>query len=213
MDKYTETFKTWNKVASAYEDKFMDLDLYNDTYDLFCELLTSNTSKVLEVGCGPGNITRYMLSKRPEWDVLGIDIAEEMLVLAKKNNPTAKFLIMDSREIDSINSSFNAIVSGFCLPYLSKSDRLKFFVDCKNLLINDGLLYMSFVEGGYEKSGFKKGRDGDRAYFYYHDMEEITQELKENNFDIIHVLKKDYEVKDKEPEVHTIMIVIKRESI
>lgn len=34
MDKYKETFETWNNVASMYHDKFMDLDLYNDTYDV-----------------------------------------------------------------------------------------------------------------------------------------------------------------------------------
>ena len=56
MDKYKETFKTWNKVASLYEDKFMDLDLYNNTYDYFCELVKDN-AKILEIGCGPGNIT------------------------------------------------------------------------------------------------------------------------------------------------------------
>ena len=33
-NRYTETFETWNKVAALYQDKFMDLDLYNDTYEL-----------------------------------------------------------------------------------------------------------------------------------------------------------------------------------
>jgi hypothetical protein len=31
MDRYKETFETWNKVASLYQDKFMELDLYNDS--------------------------------------------------------------------------------------------------------------------------------------------------------------------------------------
>ena len=63
MDKYRETFETWNKVAQLYEDKFMDLDLYNDTYDQFCELLLKKNASILEIGCGPGNITKYLLSK------------------------------------------------------------------------------------------------------------------------------------------------------
>ena len=33
-DKYTETFETWDKVAKLYQDLFMDLNLYDDTYDL-----------------------------------------------------------------------------------------------------------------------------------------------------------------------------------
>lgn len=30
---YKETFEIWNKVASLYQEKFMNLDLYNDSYD------------------------------------------------------------------------------------------------------------------------------------------------------------------------------------
>ena len=39
MNPYQITFETWNKVAAAYQEKFMELDLYNDTYDAFCALI------------------------------------------------------------------------------------------------------------------------------------------------------------------------------
>jgi len=52
MDTYKETFETWNKVAKLYEDKFMHIDLFNDTYHRFCELLGKANSSVLEIGCG-----------------------------------------------------------------------------------------------------------------------------------------------------------------
>ncbi len=37
MDNYQLTFQTWDKLAQQYQEKFMELDLYNDTYDLFCQ--------------------------------------------------------------------------------------------------------------------------------------------------------------------------------
>lgn len=61
-NRYKETFETWNKGASMYQDKFMDLDLYNENYDFFCDSLNKPNSKILEIGCGPGNITKYILS-------------------------------------------------------------------------------------------------------------------------------------------------------
>lgn len=62
MDPYKETFETWNKVASLYQEKFMELKLYNDTYDLICNVVIKNKATILEIGCGSGNITRYLLS-------------------------------------------------------------------------------------------------------------------------------------------------------
>ena len=103
MDRYKETFDTWNKVASIYQDKFMDMALYNDTYDYICNSIAKPKAKLLEIGCGPGNITKYLLSKRPDFDIFGIDIAPNMIELAKKNNPTANFDIMDSRQINNLN--------------------------------------------------------------------------------------------------------------
>jgi 2-polyprenyl-3-methyl-5-hydroxy-6-metoxy-1,4-benzoquinol methylase len=89
MDRYKETFDTWNNIASIYQDKFMDLDVYNDTYDHICNAVTKPKAKLLDIGCGPGNITKYLLSKRPDFDIFGIDMAPNMIEFAKKNNPTA----------------------------------------------------------------------------------------------------------------------------
>jgi trans-aconitate methyltransferase len=119
MDRYKETFETWNNIASIYEDKFMKLDLYNDTYDYICNSITKQKAKLLEIGCGPGNITKYLLSQRPDFDIFGIDIAPNMIELAKKNNPTAKFAVMDSRQINRLETKYDGIIGGFCLPYLS----------------------------------------------------------------------------------------------
>jgi len=131
MDRYKETFETWNKVASLYQDKFMDLDLYNDTYDFICNSITRDNATILEIGCGPGNITKYLLSKRPDFDIYGIDIAPNMIELAKKNNPSASFAIMDSRQISNIETKYDGIICGFCLPYLSHSDSKKFIRDSR----------------------------------------------------------------------------------
>ncbi len=53
MNIQEENAKTWDTLAVAYQDKFMNLNLYNDTYDTFCNALSLQNPKVLEVGCGP----------------------------------------------------------------------------------------------------------------------------------------------------------------
>jgi len=209
MDRYQETFETWNKVAKLYEDVFMHLDLYNDTYDIFCELITKENAHVLEIGCGPGNITRYLLEKKPDLLINGIDISPNMISLAEKNNPSANFKVMDCRNIDQLTNKVDAIMCGFCLPYLSETDNLKFLMDCSKLLLQEGTIYLSFVEGEYSLSGYQTGSSGDRTYFYYHSVEDIISELNANNIKLIQLFKKDYVKRDGSAEIHSILIARK----
>ncbi|MBD3724470.1 MAG: class I SAM-dependent methyltransferase [Flavobacteriaceae bacterium] len=209
MDKYKETFQTWNKVAYLYQDKFMDLEMYNESYDFVCNSVGKNKAKVLDIGCGPGNISKYLLSKRPDFDILGIDVASNMIELAKKNNPSANFAVMDCREIDSIKNQFDAIICGFCLPYLSESDVEKFLQDCYNLLNKNGLLYISFVEGDPKKSDFQTSSTGNRAYFYFHDINELKNQLSLAGFTEPIVFNVTYKRSENEMEIHTILIVRK----
>ncbi len=205
MDRYKETFETWNKVALLYQDKFMDLDLYNDTYDFFCNSISKENAKILEIGCGPGNITKHLLSKRSDFDILGIDIAPKMIELAKENNPSASFAIMDARQIDEIETKYDGIICGFCLPYLSPTDVQKLITDCYNLLNKNGLIYISFVEGGPNKSDFQVSSSGDRSYFYFHNLDDLEAKLVESNFDELTIFKVEYKKSESEIDVHTIV--------
>ena len=210
MDHYKETFETWNKIASLYEDKFMHLDVYNETYDFLCANIEKEHATVLEIGCGPGNITKYLLSKRRDLSIFGIDIAPKMIELARKNNPTARFEVMDSRDISKLNTFYDAIVCGFCLPYLSPKDCEKLIFYNANLLNKNGLIYLSFVEGDSINSGFQVGSSGDRTYFYFHDLDCIKEQLNKNNFLLIKTFKIDYAKSKNEIDTHTVLIAQKQ---
>lgn len=190
MDKYQITIDTFNRLADAYQDKYMDFDFYWDTYDTFCGLVTREGAAILEVACGPGNITKYLLDKRPDFKIEGIDLAPNMVKLALANNPAASFQVMDSRKMTAIGRQFDAIMCGFCFPYLSKKDIAKFFVDARSLLKTGGILYVSTMEGDDEKSGFQTSGAGDKVYIYYHQFEYINHHLKLNGFKTIEVKRK-----------------------
>lgn len=210
MDRYKETFLTWNKVASQYQDKFMNLDLYNKTYDFICNSISKDKARVLEVGCGPGNITRYLLSKRHDFKIFGIDIAPNMIELARNNNPNAVFEIMDIRLINKLENKYDGIICGFCLPYLSESDTTKLISDSYNLLNEDGMIYLSFVDGDPNKSGFQIGSKGDRSYFFYHSSGQLKNKLSARKFDEFKIFEVEYKKSEKETEIHTILTARKK---
>jgi len=192
--RLNETIETYNNAAERYQDKFMELDLYNDTFDKFCNLIQKENAEIFEIATGPGNITKYLRSKRPDFKIFGIDLAPKMIELAKRNNLEAEFRVMNCKDISTIDRKFDAIICGFCMPYLSKEECAKLIADSSGLLLTNGLLYFSTMEDDYDKSGFEttsfSGQD--RVYIYYHQADYLTDCLIQNGFEIIDLQRKDY---------------------
>ncbi len=191
MDKSKIAVDVFNKLANEYQHKFMDVNLYGNTFDFFCNNLVIKNPQILEIACGPGNITKYLLKKRPDFKILGMDLSLNMIGLAKINNPKAEFILMDCRKINVIDKKYDGIMCGFCLPYLSKKECVKLISDSYKLLQYKGLLYLSTMEDDYSKSGFKKGSGGDEIYMHYYQADFLTAVLKENHFNILNLQRID----------------------
>ena len=211
MDHFENNFSTWNNLASAYQEQFMDLSLYNDTYDRFIELVEKKDASVFEIACGPGNITRYLLSKRPEFKLQAIDVAPNMVQLAQRNNPAAQITVMDCRDLSSISTLFDGIVIGFCVPYLSANDCSKLIADCARLMPANGILYLSTPEAHADGSGFQTSSDGqNKMYVACHSEKFLTDLFAQNGFDLVEVMLKNYKKKDGTKETHQVFLARKR---
>lgn len=184
--KIQSATEVFNSCASEYQSKFMNFDLYNETLDIFCNAIIKKNPTVLELACGPGNITRYILEKRPDFNILATDLAPNMLDLAKRNIPQAVFKLMDCRECHTLHRKFDAVVGGFALPYLSKDDALQLIRDAAMILNPAGIIYLSTMEDDYAKSGIKTSSSGEyKTFTYYHEASYLNAELLENNFQIM----------------------------
>ncbi|HEX8335012.1 MAG TPA: class I SAM-dependent methyltransferase [Segetibacter sp.] len=167
--------------------------MYKDTFDSFLELVPLNAN-ILELGGGPGNVVKYLKSKRNDLNILGIDLAPEMIKEAERQNPDSTFELMDIRDADQIKQKFDAVIAAFCIPYISYSDAADLFRKFKNLIKGNGILYISCMEGTRERSGFEKTSfTGDnKMYINYYERSEIELWLKEQNFNIEAFYTKDY---------------------
>lgn len=183
LKKQQQTFEVYNRIASIYEAKFMELALYNETYDRFCDLLPMQNPRVLEIACGPGNITKYMLKKRPDFKVDATDAAPNMVKLASQNNPMANCFELDCRNLQRLNEKYDGVICGFLLPYLSDSDCEKLVCDVAKLLAGGGIFYLSTIEGDYSQSRYETNSNGsDPLFIYYHSAEVVSEILNKNGF-------------------------------
>ena len=206
MDKSKIAVDIFNKHATSYESKFMDVSLYHHSFDVFCKLIMKQNATVLELACGPGNITKYLLHIRPDLNILATDLAPNMVELAKANNPTAQVQLMDSRAIKQLHKKYDAIMVGFCLPYLSKEEAIQLIKDASNALHLNGVIYLSTMEDDYSKSAFKKGSAGDEIFMHYHQADYLSAALIENGFVINELIRQAYPEKDGSQTTDLILI-------
>ncbi len=190
MDKNKIAVDIFDKLADLYQSKFMDVSLYHDTFDLFCRYVNQEKAAILELACGPGNITQYLLSQRPDFRILATDLAPQMLDLARKNNPSAELQVLDCRDIGELTMPYNGLMCGFCLPYLSKEEAVQLIANASQLLVDGGVLYLSTMEDDYANSGWRTGSTGDKMYQYFHEEAYLNDALTKNGFEILNVIRK-----------------------
>lgn len=178
---------TFNTYAEAYENRFMDMGSYEPSLVRFANLLQAPDCTLFEIGCGPGNITKFLYQRMEQLDILAIDIAEAMVKRARKNVPMAEIKQMDCRDIFQIKPQFNAIVCGFCLPYLDESETEKLIEEITRLLIPGGWLYLSTMSGDYSDSRPYPDSRGqcEPVMTYFHEKDKLIEGLKSCGFSLI----------------------------
>ncbi|HEY0091653.1 MAG TPA: class I SAM-dependent methyltransferase [Flavobacterium sp.] len=210
MDRTKNAVEVFDKRATEYQDKFMDVSLYHECFDKFCDAISETKGDILDIACGPGNVSKYLLQQRPDYRIMGIDLSSRMIALAQVNNPTAKFEVMDCRNMRSLGSRFHGIVCAFVLPYLSKEATGKLIADTYELLLDGGVIYISTMEDAYEKSKMVTSSYGDKIFMYFHDLNYLNQALVDSCFEILETRRQTYPTTDGTSVVDLIIIAKKK---
>jgi predicted TPR repeat methyltransferase len=207
-DGTNNVVEIFDKYAQMYEDKYMSVEKYHLSLEKFCDCLSNENASVLELACGPGNITKFLLNKIPTLNILATDLSSIMLKLAQKNNPNADFKVLDCRSILNLKSKFDAIVCGFGLPYLSKEDATQMIIDASKSIHVGGLIYLSTMEDDYSKSGFTRSstNPNDGMYMYYHQADYLVDTLEQYGFEMIDLSRVKY-IDDKNENVVDLLLI------
>ncbi|GGQ61684.1 class I SAM-dependent methyltransferase [Couchioplanes azureus] len=85
------------------------------------ESLVPATAAILDLGCGTGVPTAKIFTESGH-RVVGVDIAEGMLRLAREQVPAAEFVRADVRDLPDDFGPFGAVTAFFSLLMLSRAD-------------------------------------------------------------------------------------------
>ena len=212
MNHRKNTRYIFDKYAASYREKYLDQGSYAGMLDHFLDAVPER-GRVLDLGCGPGNISRYLLDRRPDLELEGIDLAPAMIMEAASLNPEARFVCGDAMDLAGYKeASVNGIVSGFLLPYLEKQEVKRHLESVARLLVAGGVCYLSFLEDNARESGYQKGSNTEsteRLYMNFYPVNEVTLMVKSTGFTIVHTQQKTPRSGNGEPTNNEIIMLLR----
>jgi ubiquinone/menaquinone biosynthesis C-methylase UbiE len=112
-----KTRQAYNLAAQKYHELFHD-EMSQKAYD--CDLLDhfascfNQDSLICDAGCGPSaHIGRYVFDKGIP--VLGIDISDRCIQLARKNNPGMQFAHCNMGAMPFVDEIFDGIIAFYSI--------------------------------------------------------------------------------------------------
>lgn len=178
----TDTKKEYNKVAEGYA-KATVRPMRKFAYEATCLRYLKDVSgkNVLDLACGEGVSSRILKSLGAK-SVVGLDLSEELIKIAKSHKDGVKYFVRDCIGEDiSDFGKFDSVTAIMFLHYSkTKGDIKKAVKNIKSVLKSGGIFYSltvnpRFLKEGYEKYGIKivphGGKEGDETTTMLHDFD------------------------------------------
>ena len=135
---------TYDAVAEPYEAAIADeLDRKPFDRELLDGLAVRLAGTVADIGCGPAHVGRYLFDRGI--DVVGVDISDGMLEVARRRNPGMRFHKADMRTLPFDDGSLGGAVAFYSLIHLD--DIAPALVELHRVIADGGVLCVA-VHGG-----------------------------------------------------------------
>ena len=139
---------SYDVVAEAYAAQFFD-ELSRKPFDQgLLDALAEDVAgrgRVLDVGCGPGHVARYISERGVE--AAGLDLSPAMVELARKLNPGLEFSAGDMRALGVADGSLAGIVAFYSVIHIARAEVAGVLAGFRRALGSAGRLLLA-VHGG-----------------------------------------------------------------
>ena len=138
----------YDRVAEHYATEFFE-ELKRKPFD--CQLLDqfaeslSGTGVVCELGCGPGQVGRYLKDRGVE--MWGVDLSPEMVRVAARLNPDIPFSQGDMLALSFPDDSLAAIVLFYSIIHIQRDAVPQALQEMSRVLVPNGRLFLAFHGG------------------------------------------------------------------
>lgn len=152
----------FNLIAEEYDSgrkKF--IPCFDDFYKTTTELITSNIKepqRIIDLGTGTGLLTSFWYRKFPNAEYVLVDIADEMLNVARKRfHQITNITYRTENYIDKLpDGFFDTVISALSIHHLEDEDKVKLFTKIYDRLPSGGIFvnYDQFCAGQPEMNNW-----------------------------------------------------------
>lgn len=136
----------YNRIAKEYVERiFNELEDKPLDRQLLDRFANSITGPACDLGCGPGQIARYLRERGA--DVCGIDLSREMIEQARRLNPGIEFAQGNMLSLDAASETWGGITAFYSIIHIPRAEVVAALGEIKRVLCPDGLLLLSFHIG------------------------------------------------------------------
>lgn len=221
-DKIEETMNTYDNVVKEYIEYFNSKDLngnvqFQREIDILVSLL-NNGSRILDVGTAIGDYPKYLTEKcNKVFEVIGIDSSKNMIDVAIKKAPKAKFEVMDMRKLTYKSNYFDAIICLATLIHVDDSTAEKMLEKFDFLLKSKGLIIinvMEYISGDKELYGEEQFNPKYNTYFNFYTKDFFVNWFSNKDYKIIEIidnpLYNSEDVKEPSKDTNQFSIIVQK---
>jgi SAM-dependent methyltransferase len=142
----TETFQIPLEAAEAYEERFVPA-LFGQWAPLLVEEAgVDRGHRVLDVACGTGIVARVAADRvGPTGSVVGLDLNEAMLIVARRVRPDLEWRQGDAAELPFEDASFDRVLCQMALMFFP--DRVRAIAEMARVVKADGVVAICVPAG------------------------------------------------------------------
>jgi len=182
--KVQKGYNTWAKIYDTNPNKTRDLEGV-----ALRETLASYTfDQVLELGCGTGKNTFWLADRAKS--LVGLDISEEMLAIAKEKNkyPNVRLQLADiQQDWDALDNSIDLVSCSLTLEHIEDLNII--FAQAAKKLQPNGLFYICELHPFKQYLGTKARFEVDgkliELVVFIHHVSEFLEVAKNNGFELV----------------------------
>lgn len=171
--------KGYDKIAERYQRIRHEFDNRKEL-DEFVKLLPEK-ARVLDAGCGAGVPVAKLLVELG-FDVTGVDFSGNMIELARKNVPNAKFCKKDMNELDFENDSFDGLTAFYSIIHVPREKHFSLFQSFHRILKAEGMMLICLGPDEWEATDDYCGVE---MFWSQYSPKKSFQLVKKAGFDVI----------------------------